>query len=128
MAYGNGRSSFWRKKRSSEVVEKRGIESQRPMLMEEVSTKMAQSNRQTEQEGEVEETTQQKENIRVITGFVDDEKLELLSRSRFLVETDCFYHIEEIVDFQVEGNVFRVRVMEVDGLLGLTGEEESGED
>ncbi|KAK9001912.1 hypothetical protein V6N11_024607 [Hibiscus sabdariffa] len=247
MAYGNGRSSFWRKKRSSEVVEKRGIESQRPMLMEEVSTKMAQSNRQTEQEGEVEETTQQKENIRVITGFVDDEKLELLSRcalgfyrkpqqimdlanefhradlvgfkimrvagslvllifqsleerkrmlesvvldtwlenvmewsptivmlnrrvwisacgipihawlvgtfqnlaalwgelvkvgdrtldplnfetARFLVETDCFYHIEEIVDFQVEGNVFRVRVMEVDGLLGLTGEEESGED
>ncbi|KAK8983952.1 hypothetical protein V6N11_009732 [Hibiscus sabdariffa] len=31
-------------------------------------------------EGEVEETTQQKENIRVITGFIDDEKLELLSR------------------------------------------------
>ncbi|KAK9021093.1 hypothetical protein V6N11_011098 [Hibiscus sabdariffa] len=80
MAYGNGRSSFWRKKRNSVVVEKRGIESQRPMLMEEVSIKMAQSNRQTEQEGEVEETTQQKENIRVITGFVDDEKLELLSR------------------------------------------------
>ncbi|KAL4347102.1 hypothetical protein GQ457_17G020660 [Hibiscus cannabinus] len=247
MAYGNGRSSFWRKKRSSEVVEKQGIESQRPMLMEEVSTKMAQSNQQTEQEGEVEETTQQKENIRVITGFVDDEKLELLSRcalgfcrkpqqiidlanefrradlvgfkimrvvgslvllifqsleerkrmlesavldtwlenvmewsptiampnrrvwisacgipihawlvgtfqnlaalwgelvkvgdqtldplnfetARFLVETDWFYRIEEIVDLQVEGNVFRVRVMEVDGLLGLTGEEDSGED
>ncbi|KAK9030668.1 hypothetical protein V6N11_032085 [Hibiscus sabdariffa] len=236
--------SFWRKKRSSEVVEKRGIESQRPMLMDEVSTKMAQSNRQTEQEGEVEEATQKKENIRVITGFVDDEKLELLSRcalgfcrkpqqimdlanefhradlvgfkimqvagslvllifqsleerkrmlesavldtwlenvmewsptiampnrrvwisacgipihawsvgtfqnlaalwgelvkvgdrtldplnfetARFLVETDWFYRIEEIVDLQVEGNVFRVRVMEVDGLLGLTGEEDS---
>ncbi|KAK8611835.1 hypothetical protein V6N13_131873 [Hibiscus sabdariffa] len=102
MAYGNGRSSFWRKKRSSEVVEKWDIESQRPMLMEEVPTKMAQSN-----------------------WTLDPLNFET---AHFLVETDWFYRIEEIIDLQVEGNVFWVRVMEVYGLLGLTSEEESGED
>ncbi|KAK8657942.1 hypothetical protein V6N13_036159 [Hibiscus sabdariffa] len=153
MAYGNGRSSFWRKKRNSVVVEKRGIESQRPMLMEEVSIKMAQSNRQTEQEGEVEETTQQKENIRVITGFVDDEKLELLSRCALgfcrkpqqIMDLANEFLRADLVGFKIMGvigfivlrrlSVCKLRVMcfgcvlwKVDGLLGLTGEEESGED
>ncbi|KAK9033093.1 hypothetical protein V6N11_018131 [Hibiscus sabdariffa] len=46
----------------------------------------------------------------------------------YLSMLDWFYRIEEIVDLQVEVNLFRVRVMEVDGLLGLAGEEESGKD
>ncbi|KAK9020317.1 hypothetical protein V6N11_054806 [Hibiscus sabdariffa] len=39
---------------------------------------------------------------------------------------DWFYRIEEIIDLQVEGNVFRVRIKEIDGLQGFKGEEESG--
>ncbi|KAK8532553.1 hypothetical protein V6N12_053990 [Hibiscus sabdariffa] len=128
MAYGNGRSSFWRKKRSSEVVEKWDIESQRPMLMEEVPTKMAQSNWIT-CVIDISKLGGKEEDVGVGgVGYVVRECYGMVSNSCDAESEDWFYRIEEIIDLQVEGNVFWVRVMEVYGLLGLTSEEESGED
>ncbi|KAK8606593.1 hypothetical protein V6N13_030871 [Hibiscus sabdariffa] len=44
--------------------------------------------------------------------------------SCFLVETDWFYRIEEVIELQVAGNVFQVRVKEVDVPLILQGDGE----
>ncbi|KAK8680035.1 hypothetical protein V6N13_109009 [Hibiscus sabdariffa] len=82
MAYDNGQSSSWRKKRNSIVIEQRVTEPQQ-ILVEGERQAMVQSNRSIEQDKEartVEESAQHKKDARVITGIVDDAKLELLSR------------------------------------------------
>ncbi|KAK8583591.1 hypothetical protein V6N12_067855 [Hibiscus sabdariffa] len=80
MAYDNGQSSSWRKKRNSIVTEQRVTEPQQ-ILVEGERQAMVQSNRSIEQDKEagiVEESAQHKKDARVITGIVDDAKLELL--------------------------------------------------
>ncbi|KAK8680028.1 hypothetical protein V6N13_109002 [Hibiscus sabdariffa] len=82
MANDNGQSSSWRKKRNSIVIEQRVTEPQQ-ILVEGERQAMVQSNRSIEQDKEartVEESAQHKKDARVITGIVDDAKLELLSR------------------------------------------------
>ncbi|KAK8679998.1 hypothetical protein V6N13_108953 [Hibiscus sabdariffa] len=82
MAYGNGRSSSWRKKRNSIVIEQRVTEPQQ-IHVEGERQAMVQSIRsikQDEEVGTVEESAQHKEDTRVITRIIDDVKLELLSR------------------------------------------------
>ncbi|KAK8606592.1 hypothetical protein V6N13_030870 [Hibiscus sabdariffa] len=70
-------------KRTSVVIDRRVIESQRQIMLEEKHQAMAQTSRIGEQDEEVRpvvESIHRKKDARVITGVVGDAKLELLSR------------------------------------------------
>ncbi|KAK8583596.1 hypothetical protein V6N12_067860 [Hibiscus sabdariffa] len=113
MGYDNGQSSSWRKKRNSIVIEQRVTEPQQ-ILVEGERQAMVQSNRSIEQDkeaGTVEESAQHKKDARVITGIVDDAKLELLK----------FGGAKE--DHRIKGVGYVVR--ECDGLVSNNCDAES---
>ncbi|KAK8680004.1 hypothetical protein V6N13_108959 [Hibiscus sabdariffa] len=78
MAYDNGQSSSWRKKRNSIVIEQQVIEPQQ-ILVEGERQAMVQSNRSIEQDkevGTVEESAQHKKDAREFGGPEEDHRIK----------------------------------------------------